>query len=534
MIGVLCLTALTIASCKKNFENINTNPVGVADKDLISDYNDLRLFFQQAQRSIINFSGGGDPNSYQFQQNLGADNFSGYFMSPHPFNGGRNYTNYFLIPGWSDEVFKVGYLNIMANIVKLKKNGIDQTYPSVWGVAELVKVAAMSRVTDTYGPIPYSTVGLKTNNPYDSQKDIYYSFFTELDDAQAKIAAFVKTGKSLPFNFGDFDLVYNGNLNTWLKYANSLRLRLALRIVKVDPAKAKLEGEKALSADGGLLTSPADNMTVKVIGAGFTNPLVFISQDWGDNRMNASIESYLKGYADPRLPKYFDKSIDKTFASQYKGIRIGAAIVAKDDYIGYSNMNINDGAPSFSKASSVQIMTAAEVYFLRAEAALRGWANAGSAQAMYEQGISTSFQQWNAGDATAYIANNTNVPVAYIDPKNVLNNAASPTTITVKWDNGASDEQKLERVITQKWLAIYPEGQEAWSEFRRTGYPKLFPVVQNNSGGTISTDIQIRRLNYPQNEYNTNSTELNKGIQLLGGPDNGGTRLWWDVAKGNF
>ncbi|QNK62435.1 SusD/RagB family nutrient-binding outer membrane lipoprotein [Pedobacter sp. PAMC26386] len=536
VMGVLCLVVLTITSCKKSFENINTDPVGIADKELISDYNDLKFFFQMEQRSVVNFSGGGDPNSYQVQQSLNADNFSGYFMAPNPFNGGNNNTNYFMVQGWNGEAFKVGYLNIMANVRKLKNNGIDQTYPSVWAVSQLIKVTAMSRVTDIYGPIPYSTVGLKVNNPYDSQKDVYYQFFTELDDAQKKINDFVSAGKTLPFNFKEFDLVYDGNLTTWLKYANSLRLRLALRLVKVDPAKARLEGEKAMNlANGGLLSTPADNMAVKVLGTGFSNPLVFISKDWGDTRMGAAIESYLSGYADPRLPKYFDKATDKNVAGQYKGIRIGANIASKDDYVGYSGLNVNDGTPTFSKSSSVQLMTAAEVYFLRAEAALRGWANAGgSAQSLYESGVNTSFQQYGLGDASAYLANNTNVPAAYLDPRNAANNAASPTSVTVKWDESASNELKLERIITQKWLAIFPEGQEAWSEFRRTGYPKLFPVVQNNSGGTIITDIQIRRLPFPQNERNTNSTELDKGIQLLGGPDNGGTRLWWDVAKGNF
>ncbi|KIO74743.1 hypothetical protein TH53_24720 [Pedobacter lusitanus] len=534
--GALCLAVLTITSCKKNFENINTDPVGIADKELISDYNDLKFFFQMEQRSVVNFSGGGDPNSYQVQQNLNADNFSGYFMSPTPFNGGNNNLNYFMVQGWNGEAFKVGYLNIMANVRKLKNNGIDQTYPSVWAVSQLIKVTAMSRITDIYGPIPYSTVGLKVNNPYDSQKDIYYSFFTELDDAQKKINDFVTAGKTLPFNFSDFDLVYNGNLATWLKYANSLRLRLALRLVKVDPAKAQLEGEKAMNpANGGLLTTAADNMAVKVLGVGFSNPLVFISQDWGDTRMNASIESYLSGYADPRLGKYFDKATDKVAAGQYKGIRIGTSIASKDDYIGYSGLNVKDGTPTFSKSSAVQLMTAAEVYFLRAEAALRGWANAGgSAQSLYESGISTSFQQYGLGDASTYFNNATNVPAAYSDPRNAVNNAPSPTSITVKWDNGATNEQKLERIITQKWIAVFPEGQEAWSEFRRTGYPKLFPVVQNNSSGTVNTAVQIRRLPFPQNERNTNSTELDKGIQLLGGPDNGGTRLWWDVAKPNF
>lgn len=538
MMGALCLAALTITSCKKNFENINTNPVGVSDKDLIADYNDLKFFFQMEQRSIINFSGGGDPNSYQVQQSLNADNFSGYFMSPNPFNGGSNNLNYFMMQGWNGEAFKVGYLNIMANVRKLKNNGIDQTYPSVWAVSQLIKVTAMSRVTDIYGPIPYSTVGLKVNNPYDSQKDIYYQFFTELDDAQSKINDFVKAGKPLPFAFSDFDLVYNGNLSTWLKYANSLRLRLALRLVKVDPAKAQLEGEKAMNpANGGLLSTPAENMAVKVLGVGFTNPLVFISQDWGDTRMGAAIESYLTGYADPRLPKYFDKSTDPALGGQYKGIRIGAVISSKPDYVGFSGLNVSDSAsPTFSKSSPAQLMTAAEVYFLRAEAALRGWANAGGTpQSLYESGISTSFQQYGLGDASTYYNNSTNVPAAYVDPKTAGNSAPAPAgAVTIKWDNAATNEQKLERIITQKWLAIFPEGQEAWSEFRRTGYPRLFPVVQNNSGGTISTDIQIRRLPFPQSEYNTNSTELNKGIQLLGGPDNGGTRLWWDVAKGNF
>ena len=201
LLGAVCLAVLTTSSCKKNFEDINTNPIGVSDKDLISDYNDLKFFFQQEQRAIINFSGGGDPNSYQLQQNLNADVFSGYFMAPNAFGGGGNNTNYFMKTGWNGEAFKVAYLNVMANVVKLKNNGIDQAYPSVWAVSQLIKVTAMSRLTDIYGPIPYSTVGLKTDNPYDSQKDIYNKLFAELDDAQSKIKAFVDSVKPLPFKF---------------------------------------------------------------------------------------------------------------------------------------------------------------------------------------------------------------------------------------------------------------------------------------------------------------------------------------------
>jgi hypothetical protein len=102
------------------------------------------------------------------------------------------------------------------------------------------------------------------------------------------------------------------------------------------------------------------------------------------------------------------------------------------------------------------------------------------------------------------------------------------STITIKWDDGDAFEKKLERIITQKWISVYPDGQEAWSEFRRTGYPKLFPVVINNSGGKVSTTTFIRRVNIPPDEYLTNPQGAKRAAATLGGPDNGGTRLWWD------
>ncbi|MNT50944.1 Susd and RagB outer membrane lipoprotein [compost metagenome] len=143
-------------------------------------------------------------------------------------------------------------------------------------------------------------------------------------------------------------------------------------------------------------------------------------------------------------------------------------------------------------------------------------------------------QQWNVATGS-YLADAVSKPTAYVDPKNPANNAAAVSTITVKWDGTASNEVKLERIITQKWIAIFPDGAEAWADFRRTGYPKLFTVANNYSGGTINTQTQIRRLPYPTAEYgNGNKDEVRKAVTLLGGPDNGGTRLWWDVNKANF
>jgi len=106
--------------------------------------------------------------------------------------------------------------------------------------------------------------------------------------------------------------------------------------------------------------------------------------------------------------------------------------------------------------------------------------------------------------------------------------------VKIAYNTAGTNEEQLEQIITQKWVAMFPDGQEAWSEFRRTGYPRIFPVVVNNSGGTIDTNIQIRRINFVQNEVNTNGSNVNTAISYLNGPDNGGTRLWWDIAGSNF
>jgi hypothetical protein len=408
---------------------------------------------------------------------------------------------------------------------------VDTAYPAVWAVAQIIQVEGMSRVTDIYGPIPYSQAGsAKTNIPYDSQEEVYKRFFLELDSATNNLRTFLAGADTLPFSFANFDVIYGGDFNKWLQFANSLRLRLAMHIVKADAVTAQAQAEKALApANGGVITTNSGNMTAKLNGS-FTNPLVFITQNWSDIRMGASIASYLNGYKDPRISRYMDKSTDPSFPPQYIGIRMGSVTGAnsKDDYVGYSTLNYKDGNPAFSLTSPVQLMTAAEVYFLRAEVAVRNWANAGaSAQSLYEQGITTSMEQWGASIG-GYLNDDTSKPAAYTDPKNSANNASAPSSITIKWNDGGSFDEKMERIITQKWLAMYPEGQEAWTEWRRTGYPKLFPVVVNNSGGTISTTEGVRRLPFPQQEYNTNAAEVNKAVQLLGKPDNAGSHVWWD------
>lgn len=179
-------------------------------------------------------------------------------------------------------------------------------------------------------------------------------------------------------------------------------------------------------------------------------------------------------------------------------------------------------------------MNAAEVTFLRAEYELR-WGSADEAKTLYEDAIRLSFEERGASGADAYIADATHTPAAYVDPIGKYSVSTPQSSVTIAWDDKATDiETNLEKIITQKWIAIFPLGTEAWAEHRRTGYPRLLPVVENASGGTVDSSLGARRLPYPVEEYTENPTNLQAAIADLnsesvnGAGDTQGTRVWWD------
>jgi len=505
-------------SCTKDFKEINTDPYGISNPQLTIDYKLVGEPFKNVLQNIYTYS---PAWVTQLQQNLLGDVYSGYMMPPTPFRNNTNNMTYDLVDGWNGTPWSIAYGNVMAPLLEVERNaGTD--FPEFIAWSKICKVEAMHRISDIYGPIIYTKFGKVTSAggvEYDCQADAYNAFFKDLDAAVATLTPLAQDANSRK-SFTNFDLVYGGDYNKWVRFANSLRLRLALRISKVDPARAKTEGEKALSHPLGVILTNDDNFLV-TSGAGDTHPLNVMDNAWNDIRMGAPMESILGGYNDPRLGKYFNPS--EAVPGKFKGIRQGIAISDKVQYLGYS---------SLVDLGKVQLMTAAEVYFLRAEGAVLGWDMKGTAQALYETGIKTSFTQYGL-DATAYIADGTSTPAPYVDTVNPDNNVPSGDpnlgTATIKWDDAASQSAKVEKIITQKWIAMYPDGQEAWSEVRRTGYPKLFPVKVNTSGGKIDTEKFIKRINFPTSEYSSNPAEVAKGVQCLGGADNGGTSLWWDV-----
>ena len=486
-------------------------------------------YFLQMEQNVLvvaQSAAGIGTDRYQTVEIMGGDGFVGYFGFPSPSinSAGRYNWNK---ESWYGDMFTTNYTRTM-NAWRSLKQAIDDENDPRYALAQILKVAAMHRVTDTYGPIPYLSFGVENEVPYDSQKDVYYRFFEELADAVETLAPYANAGETL---FTEYDCVYRGDLTKWVKFANSLRLRLAMHLAYVDASKAQQEAEAALAAPLGVMTEATDIAQLQHITPleTYESPIYIVGVSWKDLRMGATLDSYMNGYEDPRLASYFNTTTDGT----YRGIRAGMAnTVSKDAYAPEAEGSLTGlfSVPNVNSTSNVVWMLASESYFLRAEGALRGWSMGDTAENLYRKGVETSFAENNAGDASSYLADDTLTPADYTDPVTAAYSTDARGDITIAWNEADGFEKNLERIITQKYIALYPNGQEAWTEFRRTGYPKVFPVCVNESnGGCVDTETQIRRLAFPQSEYNTNREQLDKGIALLGGPDNPGTKLWWDA-----
>lgn len=508
-------------SCTKDFDKLNTNPYQPTDEMLNYDNVKIGGFFTQLEKNIKPIGTAaestGPANNYQIAFNLSSDNWAGY-MSPgeNKFNNGSNFTTYYFITNWNDGTFNTLFTSVFNPYIQLKSN-IDSTKnPELLALADIVKISGIHQATDMYGPIPYAGVGSGAlTNPYQSQQTVYNTFFTELTNAINVLTQYSATNSTI---LPDYDAVYNGNVTKWIQYANSLMLRLAMRIVYADPTTAQKYAEQAVNNSFGVITDTKNGAQLSA-GAGltFVNPITILWQDYKDTRFGASLLSYLLGYNDPRLAAYCSQATVNGVTNYY-GVRTGTPDI---DYTSLSAPNIPNTQPMYW-------MKASEVSFLRAEGAAREWNMGGSAASFYTQGINNSFIE-NGVTSASYINDNTSKPAGYTNPLTPSENSAAVGTITIAWDESANLETKLEKIITQKWIAIFPNGQEAWSEYRRTGYPKLFPVLVNTSGGTVSTSLGVQRMAYPPSEYSTNAANVNAAVaNLLGGADNGGTKVWWD------
>jgi hypothetical protein len=382
------------------------------------------------------------------------------------------------------------------------------------------------RVTDYWGPIPYSQAGIPgLTVAYDKQQDVYTDLFKKLTESVTTLNGM--KGKNV---FGDYDIIYGGNVDKWIKFANTLRLRLAIRISNIDPAKAKTEAEAAYAA--GVIESNDDN-AFALNSVADQNSISQMSE-WNEFRMSAAMESVMTGYGDPRISVYW---LPVAASGTYEGARNGLDPVQLGESVNRYPANSHIGPRWTSPASGgissylttpSNVIMAAEAYFLRAEGALLGWDMGGTVKELYEAGITASLNQWGITDQSvidAYLAS-TNVPIA---PNDFLNSPAL-NDITIKFDNSNATKQ-LKQIAMQKWLALFPDGMEAWADYRRRPSIQLYPVANSkNPDIPDPTTKYIRRIPFLIYEYQSNSSAVEEAVNLLKvKEDKITTPLWWDV-----
>ncbi|MCI1647538.1 MAG: SusD/RagB family nutrient-binding outer membrane lipoprotein [Bacteroides sp.] len=518
----MLIGGMLFSSCTGEFGKWNVNPNEATSEDLTHDNLNTGAYFSQMERGvfIVGKDMGGE---YQITQALEGDLFASYFATITSWGYATyNNDNYVLYQGWYNAPFNDAYERIMSPWKSIY-DVTDANSPAR-AMATIIKVLAMNRVTDMYGPIPYSKFGTAVQVAYDSQEDVYNQFFTELGDAIDVLTEYANNNSSAYLS--DYDNVYSGNVSKWIKFANTLRLRLAMRVSYVDEAKAKEQASLAINNSYGLMLTSDDDATLHQSSSlTFYHPLWEIGTSWDDEHMSATMECYLNGYQDPRVAAYF-KSTEET--GVYKGARNGMSYITKANYQTVTSR------PNFSQGDDMHWMYAAESYFLMAEANLRWGLGTGTAQSYYEQGIRTSFASQGVSGADSYINNTENLPLnAYTDPSNERTTDVSSmlSYLPVAWDETSGRETNLERIAIQKWIALYPDGQEAWSDMRRTGYPGWVRIQSYSFQSEVTDGEMISRLKFPTTEYSNNSENTQTAVKLLGGQDAAGTRLWWDTRR---
>ncbi|MBR6691529.1 MAG: SusD/RagB family nutrient-binding outer membrane lipoprotein [Bacteroidaceae bacterium] len=528
----------------------------------------LETYFQQALAGQYNIRGGKEgglpaAHAYQRQYCLGPDLYAQYFTVPHKdFMYGTLTSTYNVSAEFNNG--PLGAYTMAKNaIMPLLNHPLIDSIPEMKAINLLYYCVIAQEQADLSGPYTYLEDKKNSETPeeYNDVKTIYYGIVDNLntivaclehfetrpdwykEKIQGAMASYCQTSRGMLM--GDF------SMSSYIKLANSLKLRMAMHIVKVEPETAKIWAEEAVAS--GVVESADDQQGIFPIISGFNHPIVDIANSWNDLRMSASFESLLMSLDHPYTKYLFmansndiqNKKTGETMPAGTRicGIRSGTLVGDGQTYA----LNKRQAYSTFSTEiiSSTQCPTYflkwAEVDFLRAEGALRGWDMGGTAQFFYERGIENAYiedpmigSQYSAY-VNEYMTLEKAVEYVSVDPMGDGPDWPSTTTIGVKWNEGDDNEIKLEKIITQKYIALFPLSTEAWAEMRRTGYPKLFPVLNPDDGdGSLEEGEIIRRIPWVPTDPVAMGMVEASGVPALGGPDEQATRLWWDVDAPNF
>lgn len=521
------LAALCVAAtgCNDYFHDINWPHGGLTEEDLDRDNLRQGSMIPTMEMRIVPQQ---DNGAFQHCESLVGDVWGRMLMSKPGGNGGAwsGDLSWFRPDGdhWLTNPFTSAMTFYQPFIETWNFTNHDKGN-SIWAIARIMRVASMHRLADMYGPIPYTKIDptdLDLYIPYDREEDLWPQLLSDLSEAVDDLKNCIDMGTASEIT--NFDRIYQGDMNKWLKYGNSLLLRLAVRISNVRPDLTRLYAQKAIQ--GGVIETSADDAMIHMqIGlmSDISSKLYVVAYStYNDTFAPADLVCYMEGYNDGRLPMYFTTyqyTDDKTGETKavYAGLRAGSGAAEGTVRNICSRPNVN-------QHSDYPLLTAAEVAFLRAECVLNGWtSDAKTAQAFYEDGIRLSFGQWGASGAEGYLSDDESTPAPYTDYMGNNEGTTPPSTITIAW---ANDGKELQRIITQKYIALYPLGHEAWCDIRRTGYPEILPVYSKASSVYSSMKVGAR-LKFSIGESQNNGANLAEAKTFLKGPDDYSTKLWW-------
>lgn len=511
---IACLTA----ACTDNFSEINWPNGGLTEEELNRDNNLNGSMVPAMEMMVVPQD---DNGSFQHCESLLGDVCGRMLMS----NAGgpsstQKWTGDFSCfrydgPQWLNNPFSSTLRFYTSYISVLKFTEQDPTN-SVYAIARILRVATMHRLADMYGPIPYSKIDpadLDLYIPYDDDDVVYLTMLSELSEAIDDLKDCIDNDRMITID--NFDRIYGGDYTKWLKYANSLMLRLAVRISNVAPVQAKEYAQKAVQ--GGVIESNAESAFLHmVIGrmTQLTSKLYVMAYNYIDTFAAADLLCYMNGYNDPRRAAYFNQ-VEIDGEDVYFGLRAGSGMSRTDieSKISRPKVNTDDDYP---------LLTASEVAFLRAECAYM-WPGfeERTAEDFYREGIRLSFEQWKVQGVDTYLECSEG-PSRYEDYVG-SENASLATDVDVKWE---ADGNELQRIITQKYIAMYPLGHETWCDYRRTGFPVFLPVfskVPSEYNGLVV----LNRVIFSKEEAKNNTANLNEALTMLSGPDDFATKLWW-------
>ncbi|MEH0157933.1 SusD/RagB family nutrient-binding outer membrane lipoprotein [Limibacter armeniacum] len=471
-----------MVSCTNDFEEINKNPNVPTEDKVAAEY-----LFTTALATTH------PTGVWQYRLNsLGTE-----VMAFHTIDAFGNATNYGTNSrGWVAEYWRQSYqlvVNPLVSAYKIVDAGEATDKNQLKAIINTWKAYYFHRMTDMYGDIPFSEAGRVDEGIYkpkfDRQADIYATLISELGDAVDTL----EIARGNTSTFGTQDILFDGEYEKWYRFANSLRLRLATRWGDTQAVN------EALSKD--LIDQVGFNVADRFdssdgISDGENTNGDYVALAWGEaNKPTAAMLNIMQNRNadptddDPRLMRYFVKGTDSL------GVEVGyKSIITGADYTGaYSNSEYTTINPDyiFGRITPALIMDAGEVYFLKAEALLV--TDITAAKEAYKMGVNASLEYYDL---------DSDVETSYPEFWSVL--------------SANFDTNPKEAIITQKWVALFSNGPEAYAEIRRTGYPTFVEGEDYVGSGQMPT-----RIDYPDFEYTSNGDNATSAASNTSG-------FWWD------